>query len=104
MRRLFRWADCYDKREKCNIIRSIDGAFGWSISSLSVIPGREPRIHATATRGRGVDARLKAEHDGGWVADGACTAMGGAGDAPFFIGWNGIGGSKKLPLTLALSP
>ncbi|NKL38068.1 hypothetical protein GFL49_30900 [Rhizobium leguminosarum bv. viciae] len=32
---------------------------------LSVIPGLEPGIHAAAD-GCGVDARLKAEHDGGW--------------------------------------
>ncbi|PCK78388.1 hypothetical protein CPT34_25280 [Rhizobium sophoriradicis] len=33
---------------------------------LSVVLGLEPRTHATDADGCGVDARLKAEHDGGW--------------------------------------
>ncbi|PCK78265.1 hypothetical protein CPT34_25645 [Rhizobium sophoriradicis] len=43
-----------------------DGAFGENATTLSVIPGPEPGIHATAADGCGVDARLKAEQDGGW--------------------------------------
>ncbi|PDT18163.1 hypothetical protein CO670_05055 [Rhizobium sp. J15] len=35
------------------------------LTTLSVIPGLEPGIHAVAADGSGVHARLKAEHDGG---------------------------------------
>ncbi|RUM26759.1 hypothetical protein EFQ99_00675 [Rhizobium vallis] len=49
--------------------RRLPGASAASLArtptSLSVIPGLEPGIHAMATGGCGVDARLKAEHDGG---------------------------------------
>ncbi|PWI55781.1 hypothetical protein B5K03_04355 [Rhizobium phaseoli] len=61
----------------------LDGEFGRGISSHSVIPGLEPRIHATRTGGCGVDARLKAEHDGG----GGCWSKyrdGRRRNAPFF--------------------
>ncbi|MBX4889474.1 hypothetical protein [Rhizobium bangladeshense] len=44
------------------------GAFGKNINPLSVIPGLEPGIHTSAADGWGMDARLKAEHDGEWVS------------------------------------
>ncbi|MBB3648579.1 hypothetical protein FHX14_004806 [Rhizobium sp. BK619] len=50
----------------CGVIPTPAASLAKTPTILSVIPGLEPGIHATVADGCGVDARLKAEHDGGW--------------------------------------